>query len=396
MRVALLCSGLGHVLRGHEIFARDLFTLLAPHLDITLFKGGGAAAPAERVIPNVSRNADCIRRVHVATSARWAESVREEERLRIEAETFAYAAMGPLLEGGYDIVHCLEQDVCNIVFDNRHLFARVPKVVFSNGGAIVAADLPRCDAVQEHTPGNLARSARRKAFMIPHGVDMQRFRPGVPTDFRARHGIPADARLLLSVGSVCYWHKRMDHVIREVAQLPGVWLAIVGQETPDTPAIQALGRELLGERVVFTKLPHDELPQAYAAADAFVLGSLFETFGIVYIEALAMGVPVFCTRHPNQRQLVRHAVFVDMARPGALAAALRETPAALLAENARQGQAWAREQYDLAVLRQRYLEAYARIVALPCSLPTDSTTRRLQAHARNAVRGLRRLLPVPR
>jgi len=392
MRVALLCSGLGHILRGHEIFASDLFKLLCPALDITLYKGGGQPSPSEVVVPNVPRNAACIHQVHVAASPRWADAVREQERLRIEAETFAYGALRPLLEGGFDIVHCLEQEVCNVIFDNRHLFARVPKVVFSNGGAIQAADLPRCDAVQEHSPANLARSARRKAFMIPHGVDTQRFRPGVASSFRAQHGIPADARLLLSVGSVCYWHKRMDHVIREAAQLPGTWLAIVGQETPDTPAIQALGRELMGERVVFTKMPHAELPQAYAAADAFVLGSLFETFGIVYIEALAMGVPVFCTQHANQRELVRHAVFLDMKQPGALAAALRDTPPAVLAENARLGLAWACEQYDLGALRQRYLAAYAQVLAQPCSLPRNTAAARAKSHASNVWRRARRVL----
>ena len=40
-RIALLCSGLGHIRRGHEVFARDLFDLLKGELDITLFKGGG-------------------------------------------------------------------------------------------------------------------------------------------------------------------------------------------------------------------------------------------------------------------------------------------------------------------------------------------------------------------
>ncbi len=393
MKIALLCSGLGHIQRGHEVFARDLFTMLAPQLDITLFKGGGEPAPNELVVPNVPRNSPHLQHIHVAVSPKWTSSVREQEQVRIEGETFAHAALGPLLEGGYDVVHCLEQEVCNVVFDNRHLFARVPKIVFSNGGAIPAPGLPRCDFVQEHTAYNLQRSARGKAFMIPHGVDMQRFRPGIDTSFRARHGIPADARLVLSVGSICYWHKRMDHVIREVAALPGTWLAIVGQETADTPAIQALGRELMGERIVFTKMAHADLPQAYAAADVFVLGSLFETFGIVYIEAMAMGLPVVCTQHDNQRQLVQHGVFIDMKQPGALTAALRDTPPAVLAEMGRRGREVVARHYDLQVLRQRYLDEYARIAAAPSSLPTHTLGRQVQAHARNALRRAARWLP---
>jgi hypothetical protein len=38
MKIALLCSGLGNIYRGHEIFARDLFNLVSDSVDITLFK----------------------------------------------------------------------------------------------------------------------------------------------------------------------------------------------------------------------------------------------------------------------------------------------------------------------------------------------------------------------
>lgn len=391
MKIALLCSGLGRIHRGHEVFARDLFALLQGEVDITLFKGGGEPADHEIVIDNLPRNAACLRDVHVAVSPHWVEAAREQERIRIEGETFAYAALKPLIEGGHDVIHCLEQEVCNIIFDNRHLFARTPKVVFANGGSIRSRDLPRCDFVQEHTDHNLSHSARHKAFMIPHGVDLQVFRPGIETDFRVRHGIPPEAFVVISVGTICYWHKRMDHVIREVAALPDAWLVIVGQENPDTPAIKQLGHELMGGRIVFTKIAHDELPPAYAAADVFVLGSLFETFGIVYIEAMAMGLPVVCTEHVNQRAVVKEGVFIDMAKPGALTAALRDTPCATWASLAQRGPAIAAQHYDLQVLKHLYTERYAAMTTAPSSLPRYSLKTRIGANVRNA---LRRISPL--
>lgn len=99
MKIALLCSGLGIIQRGHEVFARDLFELLRDAVDITLFKGGGMPAPGEIVIDNVSRNSPLVKDVHVATSPKWVAAIQESERLRLEAETFAYAALKPLLEG---------------------------------------------------------------------------------------------------------------------------------------------------------------------------------------------------------------------------------------------------------------------------------------------------------
>ena len=394
MRIALLCSGLGHIRRGHEVFARDLFDLLKHDLDITLFKGGGEPAAREVVVPNIPRNSPALAGVHALASPKWMAAAQEQERLRAEGESFAWGAMPALLAGGYDIVHTLEREVCSTLWANRHLFERTPRILWSNGGAIPARLQPPCDFVQEHTAANLAQSQRGKAFMIPHGVDTARFHPGVASDYRQRHGIPADAFVVITVGSICYWHKRTDHVIREVAAVPGAWLLVVGQETADSPAICALGQQLMPGRIVFDSLPHHELPQAYAAADVFTLGSLHETFGIVYIEAMAMGLPVVCTQHPNQRQIVQRGVFLDMQAPGTLAAALRSRSRERWRALGAEALEVVLRDYDLRVLAARYHEAYGRISAavptpLPCwtagksvELKFSAVAKRLRGNAR--------------
>jgi hypothetical protein len=122
MKIALLCSGLGRIARGHEAFARNLFDLLSGEADITLFKGGGGPTARELVIDHVPRNSASLDGIRVVASPKWAGALREQERIRIEGETFGYAALKPLLEGNYDVIHCLEQEVCTVVFRNRHLF----------------------------------------------------------------------------------------------------------------------------------------------------------------------------------------------------------------------------------------------------------------------------------
>jgi hypothetical protein len=389
MRVALLCSGLGHIRRGHEVFARDLFDLLKGELDITLFKGGGEPLERELVVPNVPRNSPALAGAHALASPKWVAAAQDQVRLRAEGESFTWGAMPSLLSGGFEIVHTLEREVCTTLWANRHLFERTPRILWSNGGAIPARKQPPCDFVQEHTAANLAQSQRGKAFMIPHGVDTTRFHPGVATDYRQRHGIPADAFVVITVGSICYWHKRTDHVIREVAAVPGSWLLVVGQETTDTSAIRALGQQLMPGRIVFDSLPHDELPQAYAAADVFTLGSLHETFGIVYIEAMAMGLPVVCTHHPNQRQIVQCGVFVDMNAPGGLAEALRSPSREQWRALGAKGLEVVRREYDLRVLARQYHAAYGRIAAAPAAaLPQWSAAHALRANAASLWRRL--------
>lgn len=391
MRIALLCSGLGNIHRGHEVFARDLFTLLHLDLDITLFKGGGEPLPKEVVIDHIPRSASYLDGMKLAVSPKWEAAAKEEERMLVEGETFAYAALKYLLEGDFDILHCLEQEVCNVLYAYRHLFRHTPKILWSNGGALPKAAQPHCDFIQEHTEYNLQRSNRDKAFMIPHGVDMQRFHPGIQTDFRERYGIPADAFVVISVGTICYWHKRMDYVIREVAAVPDAWLVIVGQESPDSAAIKALGNDLMGDRIVFVTLPHDELPKAYAAADVFTLGSLFETFGIVYIEAMAMGLPVICSNHPNQKAIVKEGIFIDMEHPGNLAAALNGRDQKQFDDLSMNGMRVVAENYDLKALKRRYMEEFQRIVATETSLPSYSLPIKLKANLTNM---LGKILPL--
>jgi 1,2-diacylglycerol 3-alpha-glucosyltransferase len=382
MKVALLCSGLGVIRRGHEVFARDLFDLLKHDLDISLFKGGGEATERELVAPNIPRNSKALAGVHALASPKWMAAAQEQERLRAEGESFTWGALPALLAGGYDIVHTLEREVCTTLWVNRHLFARTPRILWSNGGAIAARNQPPCDFVQEHTAANLAQSQRGKAFMIPHGVDTTRFHPGVTSDYRQRHGIPADAFVVITVGSICYWHKRTDHVIREVAALPGAWLLVVGQETADTPAIRELSQQLMPGRIIFDSLPHQDLPQAYAAADVFTLGSLHETFGIVYIEAMAMGLPVVCTQHPNQQEIVQRGVFVDMQAPGALKTALCSRSRAGWQALGAAGLAVVQQSYDLQALAAQYHKAYARIAAAaPAPLPRWTGALALRAQA---------------
>lgn len=392
MKVALLCSGLGRVRRGHEVFARDLHSLLRNDIDMTLFKGGGDAVPGEVVIDHVPRDSPDLAGMHLAASPRWFEAAKDVERMRVEGETFAYSSLRLLLGGDFDVIHCLEQEVCRVLYAQRHLFRRTPRILFSNGGALSAADLPACDFVQEHSEYNLRRSDRRRAFLIPHGVDTSRFCPGPGADFRAAHGIPAEALVVASVGTICYWHKRMDYVIREVAAVPGAWLVIAGQESGDAPAIRELGRRLMGERILITSLPHDQLPNLYRAADVFTLGSLFETFGIVYIEAMASGLPVICTNHPNQRGIVKVGRFVDMSKEGSIARELSATPRPEWKALGDCSVRTAREHYSLERLRSSYLERYRVIAAAPVTLPQYTWRTRVSSNANNMIAAVRRRL----
>ena len=133
--------------------------------------------------------------------------------------------------------------------------------------------------------------------VIPYGVDIERFRPAAdPAAVRTRLGLPAKARLLVTVQRLAPV-KRVDILLRVVAKLRGrgsnTALAVVG-DGPGRPGLEALAAELgIAEMVRFAGyVTDDELPLYLQSADAFVFHSMEETFGIVFAQAMACGLPI--------------------------------------------------------------------------------------------------------
>jgi hypothetical protein len=100
MKIALVSTGLGRVLRGFESFTESLFQALrkqAPHIDVTLFQGGGKSGERRIVIPNFHR---------YDIPARWFDHERGD---LLEKRSFALALYPFLRLCHYDIVHRSEE-----------------------------------------------------------------------------------------------------------------------------------------------------------------------------------------------------------------------------------------------------------------------------------------------
>ncbi len=128
--------------------------------------------------------------------------------------------------------------------------------------------------------------------VIPNGIDLGRFKPDhvLGQSIRREFGIPDDAKLVLFAGHE-FSRKGLAHVINAVERLDDVWLLVAGSDNP-VPYRRLAQRA--AERVVFAGARGD-MPALYAAADAFVLPTAYETFSLVCMEAMATGVPAFAT-----------------------------------------------------------------------------------------------------
>jgi glycosyltransferase involved in cell wall biosynthesis len=121
--------------------------------------------------------------------------------------------------------------------------------------------------------------------------------------------------------------KGISHLLDAAAGVPGASFAIAG-DGPDRAALEARATSLgLGERARFLGHRRD-VPALLAAADLFVLPSLYEGLPLAVLEAMAAGVPVIATAIGGTDEIVRDGetgMLVPPADPHALVAAITQT-----------------------------------------------------------------------
>ena len=163
-------------------------------------------------------------------------------------------------------------------------------------------------------------------------------RPGTDKPAPPPRHVPHPGPLrLLAVGTVTprKGHLLLIEALAELADRP--WhLRCIGSLTRDPLTAAALERAIarhgLGDRVVLEgEWPPDRLGAAYADADAFVLPSHHEGYGMAFAEALAHGLPVVSTTAGAIPEVVpvTASLLVPPGDRNALVAALR-----LLLDNA--------------------------------------------------------------
>lgn len=375
-RIAIACSGLGHVRRGNETWARDVASaLFDAGADVTLLGGGpspNVPCPYHR-LPCLRRDFPVLRRC-----LSWSH------RYLLEQLTFVLPLRRHLLRHRLTLAHLCDPDLA------LQLHRRTPgapfRVIFKDGmllGPHWCSRLPFVQVVAPYYREVLAREAgvpTDRWFVIPHLIDTDTFRPAsdrnevrdeLPCPIHARSG---EALLILGVGDFSPGgNKRLDHLVSEVAALPddlNAHLILAGQAEPEAfHRFAAEADRVLGRRLtLLPNLPRYHLLPLYQGADLFAHAATREPFGIVFLEAMACGLPVAGHDWDVTRWILGDAgVTVDMTRPGVLTrqiACWAADPVARRALGARARQR-AEACFSPAAVIPHYLDMYSRIASEP-------------------------------
>ncbi|MHB8910140.1 MAG: glycosyltransferase family 4 protein [Syntrophales bacterium] len=129
-----------------------------------------------------------------------------------------------------------------------------------------------------------------------------------PNQIRSKWDIDSQGIVLTNAG-IFNEQKAQMHLLKAMSiilkEIPEAKLMLIGWGPMEKELMDAVKKMGLQNHVKFTgKLPHDEVFEILAITDIFVLSSLWEGFGLVIGEAMAMGKPVVATRTDGSELLV--------------------------------------------------------------------------------------------
>jgi phosphatidyl-myo-inositol dimannoside synthase len=220
-------------------------------------------------------------------------------------------------------------------------------------------------SVSAYTTSQMVRIQKldpRKIALLPPALDPEFLEASCDGDAVP---LPPRGRVLLTVGRLIASEpgKGIDSVIRVFSDVlravPDLFYVIIGGGDLQ-PRLEELAQESAARgRILFTgKLTLEQLKRCYLRSDIFVMPSRQEGFGIVFLEAMALGKPVIAGDHGGAPEVVQNGVtgfLVDLDDPDALAnrLILLLQDEALSRKMGKAGQRRVEENYTYSLFQER-------------------------------------------
>lgn len=371
-KVFLICTGLGEVQRGYESFTRECFDALKdePELQIYLYKGGGDTVPAQREyrLWNLKRK---------YAISKWLAKQSGKDAYFFEQLSFLLSLMPSLMRHKPDLIYFSDFLLGCWLAHVRRFLGMKYKLLFSNG-APNGPPFPLFDHVHQLTQIHrqeaiMAGEPESKHTVLPYGFQLPSQKDALLTEkervaMRLQLGLPEDKTIIISVGNINTHHKRMDYLVREFAQISrtqkDLYLLILGQISEESEAVLQLASELIHkDQYQIMTVPYTRIKQYYQCADLFVLCSLGEGFGRVYLEALMYGLPVVAHNFMIAREVMKsYAAYEEMDKEGKLAAIFKSIAIRYSFQQMMERHEYVKEKFSWYVLKDDYTRMLKKLI----------------------------------
>jgi colanic acid/amylovoran biosynthesis glycosyltransferase len=224
--------------------------------------------------------------------------------------------------------------------------------------------------VSEYVRGHALRAGfpREKTHVHLHGLDCKAFTPSLPVAEK-------NPSLVLYVGRLVPY-KGCDYLIRAMQLVqrdrPGSRLVIVGdgssrRDLEDLARSTAIDCTFLGELKPAEVRSWLEKARVFCAASVTTPDGQSEAFGVVFLEAQAMGVPVVSFRHGGIPETMREGVTGLLAEErdvkGLAERVLRYLgDDKFWSQSREEGMRWVRSNFDNGVQTAKLEEIYRRVI----------------------------------
>lgn len=379
-RILLVCHSYPPVLGGSEIEAQRVSAaLIRRGHDVHVLCAGGPPMPPLREWADPAG-------VPVSILTRHSRGRSRDIAFALEVAWTLWRK-----RHSYDLVYFLMQGLHIATGLSTVRFLRKPAVMkISGDGIIVLMSRSRMGRIELRwlrewkvplmlLNESMTEEATRNGFpkeqltWMPNPVDVEEFRPAAPEQaagWRERHGIPADAPVVIYTGRLSP-EKGLTGLLRGYAlaaqSLPCSLLLLVG-DGPMRSELEALaaGLKLGPERLRFTgRVDMREVPSWLQSSDLFALTSPNEGFSCALVEAMACGLASLVSDISANRQLIDEGVhglsvpFDDeKAIAGALVRLFREPE--LRRRMGQEARRRAVENYSTLRVVERYEELFGR------------------------------------
>lgn len=291
-------------------------------------------------------------------------------------------------EEKFDLIHAHCASKASAIAMGLSLMLKKPYIVTSHCADLFSMDISRAVAkiflheaneliaVSRYTAKKLSKFAEvspAKIHIIPNGVDVHTFNPLADGNKIRRKYSLKNKKIILYAGrlapekGVYYLLKAFPIIARKV---PQARLLIAGRGSLEKILHSFIKQRKLEQLITYVGyVSEHDLPNIYAAADVFVLPSIWEEgFGMTMLEAMATGKPVIATNVGGIPEIIdnqRTGILVEPRDPIRLASAIisiikDEGFAKEIGKNARQ---IVEKKFEWRLIAKRTIELYETLIS---------------------------------